>query len=38
MKAFYKDDIITDYKPLNFESEEPFIIITEEEYQNAIKQ
>lgn len=36
MKAFYKEDIITDYKPLDFESEEPFIIITEEEYQNAI--
>ena len=36
MKAFYKEDIIIDYKPLNFESEEPFIIITEEEYQNAI--
>lgn len=36
MKAFYKEDIIIDYKPLDFESDEPFIIITEEEYQNAI--
>ena len=36
MKAFYKEDIIIDYKPLDFESEDSFIIITEEEYQNAI--
>lgn len=36
MKAFYKDDIITEYKPLDFEGQGDFIIITEQEYQNAL--
>jgi hypothetical protein len=36
MKAFYIDDIITEYKPLDFEGQGDFIIITEQEYQDAL--